>query len=64
MVLGAIADLFHKHVDVSLGSIQDIAMWMRQTPHSDLHGLPINVNPTRCSTGQKSPLKSHKNQQE
>lgn len=55
MVSGDMADLLHEHVDVSLGSIQDIAMWVSQTLHSDLHGLSIYVDPTRCSTSQESP---------
>lgn len=60
MVFGNMPDLLHEHVDVGLSSIQDIAMWVRQTLHSDLHGLSINVDPTRCSTSQESPTKKKK----
>lgn len=47
--------LLHEHVDVSLGCVQNVSVWMFQAFHSDFHCLSINVDPPRCTTSQECP---------
>lgn len=52
---GVFTDLLHEHVDVSLGCVQDISVWVFQAFHSDFHGLSIDVDPSGCTTCQECP---------
>ncbi len=48
-------DLLHQHVDVSLGSVQDVSVWVFQAFHCDFHRLSIDVDPTGSTTSQECP---------
>lgn len=48
-------DLLHEHVDVSLGCIQDVSVWVFQTFHCDFHRLSIDVDPSWSTACQESP---------
>lgn len=49
------AHLLHKHVDVQLSRIQDIAMWLAQPLQRPFHRPAVNVHPAGSSGGQELP---------
>lgn len=58
--LGAFTDLLHEHVDVSLGCVQYVSVWVSQAPDCDFHCLSIDVDPAWSAAGQERPgLEKH-----
>ncbi len=48
-------DLLHEHVDVSLGCVQNVSVWVFQALHCDFHRLAIDVDPPGCAARQERP---------
>lgn len=55
-------DLLHEHVDVGLGWVQDVSVWVFQALHGDFHRLSVDVDPPRCAARQKCPVVTFANQ--
>lgn len=53
-------NLFHQQEDVSLSSVQHVAMRMFKTFHRETHGPAINVDPARSTRSQEGPDHTHK----
>lgn len=52
---GVLTDLLHEHVDVGLGCVQDVSVWVFQAFHCDFHRISINVDPPGGATCQERP---------
>lgn len=51
----AFTHLLHQHVDVGLGCIQHVSVWVFQAFHCDFHRIPVDVDPPRCPACQECP---------
>lgn len=51
----AFTDLLHEHVDVRLGSVQDVSVRVFQALHRDLHRVSVYVDPPGGATSQECP---------
>lgn len=49
------AHLLHEHVDMQLGCIKDIAVWLAHPLQGSLHCPTVNVDPAGSSRGQELP---------
>lgn len=49
------AHLLHEHVDMQLGRIEDIAVWLAHPLQGPLHCPAVNVDPAGSSRGQELP---------
>lgn len=52
---GVLTDLLHEHVDVGLGCVQDVSVWVFQAFHCDFHRIAIDVDPPGGAACQECP---------